>query len=273
MSKRTGKSLVHTIKDVPVPEMIKLGLTNEQAERIKRVRNVLPVMGDSKSPNIDARKLWERIGKPHGQFNKWAEHYIKPMLERPKPFGEISPKVSQGTTGRPRQDYTLSRDLAAHLAMQANTPEGEEIRSYFLDMERLAIRLSEHQSIRVDAIIVTDNKMTHTLRKRVGDQVKAGMIRKAEAHNTATERERRLKRTVCEVLTGRPTDYWRTAFGKGVRDVLDTGDLLLYGQCLESASVLIKASINKDERLREILSATYGGKVDPNKYAPQMVAA
>lgn len=272
MSKRTGRSLVYTINNAPSSVMVTLGFTPEQAERIKRVRRVLPLMDDCKSPSIDARKLWERIGKPYKRFDKWADSYLKPILLNPNLSAEIS-ALKVPARGTARTDYTLSRDLAASLAMMANTSEGSEVRAYFLDMERLAVRLTEHQGIRVAAIITTDNNVFHTLMKRVGDQVKAGKVPKAETKSTATERERRLKRTVCEVLTGRTTDYWRTTFGKGVRDVLDTGDLNLYGQCLESAAVLIKADISKDERLRQILSATYGGKVDPNKYASQLVAA
>jgi anti-repressor protein len=267
MTKRTGNSLRETIDNASTATMMTLGFGEKQAARIIRTRKVLPLVEDPKAPRIDARKLWAQIGKPHGRFNAWAAHYLKPLGERSVPFAEISVKATTGTGGRPRQDYTLSRDLAAHLAMQANTPEGEDIRAYFLDMERLALRLTEHMGIRIDAIVGTDNKVTHMLIKRAADQAKAGTLRGDSVKATALDRERRLKTIVCEVLTGHPPAYWWNTFGKGVRDVLDTGDALLYSQCYETARALIAGDIAQRVTIETILRASYGGKVSPAKYA------
>lgn len=266
MTKRTGASLRHHINDAPTALMVTLGFTDEQAHRMVRTRRVLPLLEDTKAPQLDARKLWDRIGRPHGQFNKWAEAYIKPLLGRAEPFGEISPKVVPSAGGRPRTDYLLSRDLAAHVAMMARTPEGADIRAYFLDMERLALRLSEHMGIRVTAIVSTDNKVTHTLTKRVAEAVKAGKLPQAPVKVVAMDRERLLKSTVCEVLTGHSTSYWRETFGKGVRDVLDTHDALLYSNCYETAWALIEGGTGSKTKLTAILQAAYGGKVSPSKY-------
>jgi len=267
MTKRTGDSLRETPNTASTATMLTLGFGEKQAARIIRTRKVLPLVEDPKAPQIDARKLWEKIGKPHGRFHDWASHYITPLLSRPEPFAEISPKVTQGTGGRPRQDYALSRDLAAHLAMQANTPEGADIRAYFLDMERLALRLSEYMGIRIDAIVGTDNKVTHMLIKRAADQAKAGTLQGDSVKATALDRERRLKTIVCEVLTGHPPAYWWNTFGKGVRDVLDAGDALLYSQCYETARALIAGDIAQRVTIETILRASYGGKVSPAKYA------
>ncbi|GEM_PF-835896 len=266
MTKRTGASLLHTINDAPTATIEKLGFTHEQAARMVRVRRVLPLVENNKAPQIDARKLWDRIGKPHKQFNKWADHYIKPLLNRPEPFGEISPKVTSGTKGRPRQDYTLSRDLAAQLAMQANTSEGEDIRAYFLDMERLALRLSEHMGIRVTAIVNTDNKVTHTLTKQAAQAVKSGEL-EGPVRMLAMDEERWLKSLVCKVLTGHDTNHWRETFGKGVRDVLAPKDLQHYSKCYETAWALVNAGERDEAKLVSILALSYGGLVNPAKYA------
>lgn len=231
-----------------------------------RTRRVLPLLDDHKAPQIDARKLWERIGKPHRRFNDWAAHYIKPLLSRPTPFTEISVKVTPGSKGRPRQDYILSRDVAAQLAMQANTPEGEDIRAYFLDMERLAFRLSEHMGIRVTAIVGTDNKVTHTLTKRTAEDAKAGKL-DGPIRVVSMDRERLLKSTICEVLTGQSASQWREAFGKGIRDVLDPADLLHYSKCYETAWALVNAGERSKAKLVAILTPSYGGLIDPAKYS------
>lgn len=267
MTRRTGDSLRATINTASTATMLTLGLGEKQAARIIRTRRVLPLVEDPKAPRIDARKLWAQIGKPHGRFNAWAAHYLKPLGERPVPSAEISVKATTGTGGRPRQDYTLSRDLAADLAMQANTPEGEDIRAYFRDMERLALRLSEHMGIRVDAIVGTDNKVTHTLTRRAADQAKTGTLPGPSVRATAMERERLLKAIVCEVLTGQSTTYWRDTFGNGVRDVLDTADAQTYSQCYETAWALIQGGTGSRGALEATLRAAYGGKVSPAKYA------
>lgn len=266
MTKRTGGSLRQTINTASTATMLTLGFGKKQAARIIRTRKVLPLVEDPKAPQIDARKLWAQIGKPHRRFRDWAAHYVKPLMERPELSAEIS-AVTTPARGTPRQDYALSRDLAAHLAMQANTPEGEDIRAYFLDMERLALRLSEHMGIRVDAIVGTDNKMTHTLIRRAADQAKAGTLPGSSVKVVAMDRERLVKTIVCEVLTGHPPAYWRDTFGKGVRDVIDTDDAILYSQCYETAHALIAGDIAQRATIEAILRASYGGKVSPAKYA------
>lgn len=271
MTRRTGDSLRQDANTASTAIMRTLGLSEKEADRIIRMRRVLPLVDDSKAPQIDARKLWEKIGKPHKRFNAWAAHYLKPLCERPVPFAEISVKATAATGGRPRQDYALSRDLAAHLAMQANTPEGEDIRSYFLDMERLALRLSEHLGVRVDAIIGTDNRLTHTLMRRTADQARAGGLSSSSVRATALQREQSLKALVCEVLTGQSATYWRHTYGKGVRDVLGTADALVYSQCLESAWAFINAGVSQKTHLATLLRVSYGGRVSPAKYALKAV--
>lgn len=265
MTKRTGASLLQTINDATTSTILTLGFKPEQAARMLRVRRVLPLLEDTKTPQIDARKLWERIGKPQGRFRDWAANYVKPLLERPELSAEIS-ALTVKARGTPRIDYLLSRDVAAQLAMQARTPEGEEIRVYFLDMERLALRLSEHMGIRVAAIVGTDNKVTHTLTRRTAEHVKLGKV-DGPVRVVSIERERLLKSTICEVLTGHSTSYWRETFGKGIRDMLNPEDLLQYSKCYETAWALINAGEGNKAKLVAILTPSYGGLIDPAKYS------
>lgn len=267
-TKRTGNSLVQTVQTATTHRMVTLGFTHEQASRMIRIRRVLPLVEDRRAPCMDARKLWEKIGKPHGRFNDWAAAYIKPLLAAgaKHTFTEISVKVSPVARGRPRTDYDLSRDVAAHLAMQASTAEGWDIRDYFLDMEELALKLVAHGAVRVWAIVGIDNSVTHMFTKRAGEDAKAGKIAKAAIRSTALDKERLLKATVCEVVTGYPPGYWQEAFGRRVRDVLDTDDLLTYSQCYETARALINSGFNNRAALVEILRKPYGGRVSLAKY-------
>lgn len=264
---RDGRSLACTINTAPTSTMRTIGLTALQAERIIRVRRVLPLVDDRRAPCIDARKLWERIGRPHKRFRDWAEDYIKPLMERAGTFAEISAKLVQPRVGRPSKEYTLSRNVAAHLAMMANTAEGEDIRTYFLDMEDLATRLAAHLGVRVTAIVETDREVTHMFRQRAGEDAKAGRIARSLVLAKAMEREKLLKDAVCMVLTGRPTSWWKEKFRRGVRDVLDTADAALYAKCYESARAFVEAKVVKGRAdLVKLLTPVYGGRVSLEAY-------
>ncbi|RAH38307.1 antA/AntB antirepressor family protein [Halomonas sp. SL1] len=283
---RNGRSIVTDINHAPKKTLTSvLGFTDEQAKRMMKARRVLPIVEDRQEPQIDARKLWEKIGKPHKQFNKWADHYINPLMA-PDYFGEKSPKICAdeiehfyehtGKQGRPKTNYLLSRDVAAHLAMQANTAEGHDIRCYFLDMEDGILRLSKHQPERVRSLVQLDNAITHYFRSKAGRMARDEKISKGDIFSVATDNEKLLKRLVCEVLTGhRPSD-WREHWKRGIRDVLDVDDLVLYVRCYDMAFTLIKAGKTYKGDLLGILEPTFGGAIDPDKYglsAPDNEAA
>ena len=272
-TKRTGKSLLETSNTASTATMLTLGFSESQAKRLMRVRRTLPMMEDSKAPCIDARKLWEHLGKPHKRFNMWADSYIKPLLFTDGFTAEISALKVQ-VRGTPRTDYKLSRDLSASLAMMARTSEGNEIRQYFIDMERLAVRLADHMDIRVDAIIGTDNKVTHQAYVGAGNAAKKGIIRRSEVADEAKKLEIRIKSIVREVLSGFSREKYISHFGnRSLRDVLDTQDLHIYAQCYELARSLFtlndgKIPANLIESLKKVYKA-----LDMNKYLPTPQAA
>ncbi|SHL94188.1 antA/AntB antirepressor family protein [Vreelandella subglaciescola] len=223
-AKRNGRSIVTDINHAPKKTLtLTLCFTQEQADRMMKVRRVLPIVEDRQEPQIDARKLWEKIGKPHGRFRDWAEDYIKSLLgndaEKSARFqGEI--EVEESLVGKRKNvkqiDYKLSRDVAAKLAMQANTVEGDEIRQYFLDMEECVLRLSKHQPERVQSLIQLDNAITHHFRSKVGRKAQDGKISKGAVPSEAASREKLLKpalfiRTPNERFTSRG-DRDRPAF-------------------------------------------------------------
>lgn len=108
------------------------------------------------------------------------------------------------------------------------------------------------------------------MRRRAGEDAKAGRIPKAAVLPEATEREKRLKGAVCFVLTGYPTGWWKETFGRGVRDVLDTADAAMYAKCYESSLAAIGSGlVQSREGLERFLKPTYGGKIDPAKYRVQ----
>jgi anti-repressor protein len=273
--KNTGTSVVLDLNHAPRFDLVhRLGFTEEQADRMIRTRRVLPYLEEQEAaaPSVDAERLWSRIGKPYKRFRDWADHYIKPLQAQAasaekSALGILVSEVAGTRGGTPKKVYTLSRDLAAGLAMQANTPEGEDVRRYFLDMERAALRLSEFNRSRGHDLMAADAGLQHFTRKRAAELAKAGKIT-VPAVSYAKDREQAAKRIVCEVLTGLKTGEWRARFGRRIRDTLDPGDLLTYGSAFTLAVNLlqVRAATNEDA-LREQLGRLYGSRIDPAKYA------
>lgn len=261
---RTGASVRHNPSNCPTSLAITCGFTEEQAQRMIRVRRVIPFSEDRATPYLDARKLWRLIGKPQGKFADWVRRDLKPLAER---IGNISQirEILTPTQRRPRKDYLLSRDMAAFLAMLADTHQGDEVRSYFLDMEELALKLAVRIPLRVSLIMENDNAVTTHLRKHNGKKAKEGKLTRGEVIPKSLEQERHLKSMVCEVLSGHSTSIWRDTHGKGIRDILDTGDLAIYAEAYSIAVCLMKAGKNRRE-VRFILLTSFENRINPHKY-------
>lgn len=258
--KRDGRSVTHDLNRLPTKDIIAIGFTEEDAELILTCRRVLPVLEDSTTPQIDARKLWERIGKPHGQFRFWADHYISPLI----PNEEIRSLETVGKRGgKPKKDYTLSRDMAADLAMQARTPEGNMIRRYFRLMEKVVLRLPERNSLRGERLIENDNVLCHHFTRTIADQTGA---RGFDLRNQANLEEQRIKSLVTKILTGQKAGHWREACGKGVRDILNNRDLAVYDAAYSMAVALVKAGQKSSDTLETLLGPMYAGKIDMTPY-------
>lgn len=269
--RRTGKTFMVTPNNCPAATIEVLGFTAEVASTLVRVRRVLPFAEERKAPCIDLRKLWERIGKPQCRFDKWAARNAQPIMDKFAQNGEVI-RTMTPTGKRPRVDYCISRDCAAHLAMMADTQEGMEIRHYFLDLEELALRLARHTPIRAGQLAATDNKVTHAAHIRAGKKAKAGKLASASVRFDATIQERRLKSLVCEVLTGISTSKWRELTGLRIRDTLDTADLNIYAQTYDVAAAMFAAGAHKDS-VEAVIAANWRNVIDVEKYRQVTPAA
>ena len=266
-TKRTGASLMHTAADCPKSLYLTLGFTEEKASRMMAVRRILPIIENRREPIIDARKLWDKIGKPYGRFRDWASFHIKPLQDRPGINAEISAKFLQtGNRGRPRQEYFISRDVAAQLAMMANTEKGQMVREYFLDMEEATIRLARHQTIRANLLVQVDNELTHATRKQAGIAAKEGLLSKQSVPTVSVTNEKRIKSLTCWILTGRSASEWKDAVGRSIRNSLNTNDLDLYSRCYDMAVSLFRAGCSSDEAIQSMLAPSFGDRIKIEDY-------
>lgn len=262
--KRTGKFFNYTPADCPKHVMLTLGFTEEQTERMAKVRRILPFVDSRTTPCIDARKLWECIGKPEGKFSNWVARGASEVFHR---FGKKSEVVErlESTKGRPRIDYILSRDCAAHLAMRANTDEGDFVRDYFLDMEELAMKLHKYTPLRGSMITTIDNQVAKQAFVVAGNKAKAGELPKNLVKSEAFNTQKTLMSLVCRVMTGLSAGEWRAKVGKGIRDVLCPEDLNQYARAYDLASMLQTAGKSLGE-IEETLKANFGNSIQVDDY-------
>lgn len=255
---RNGRSLILTHSNVPEKQLIDFGLSEMAARRAIRVRSVLPYVEDPTVPCIDAKGLWTRIGKPYKRFRDWADSYVKPLLLDIRTSAEITALIVPSNSGSPMKNYTLSRNLAAHLAMQAKTDEGQEVRAYFLDMESIVFKLAEYNLSRVHVPLKVDNRMTHAAFKRKPER--------------ASDHERMMKSYVCKVLTGLSAKEVQLKCRMGIRDVLrNHHDYLdMYSEAYTMGVAMYEAGKMWEVDIEPLLKQLYGGKIDLEKLlAPQ----
>lgn len=256
---RDGRSVTFTPNNAPTSALIAMGFAEEAAQLMLSVRRVLPIVDDPTLPQIDARKLWERIGKPHGRFGNWVAHYIQPLSNN----AEISEIITQtGKRGRPRKDYTLSRSFAADLAMQANTEEGAQIRRYFLLMESVVLRLTDRNALRGQRLIELDNAIYHQAIKTYAEKGVRGSALKF----LAKDDEIRLKSRITLILTGFKPKHWTGIFGRGLRDILSGKDVATYEAAYSMAHALLVAGKAEDEDLASLIGPAFKGKIDMRPY-------
>jgi anti-repressor protein len=246
---RNGRSLTLSHDNITQRQLIEFGLSELAARRAVYVRRVLPYVEDPTIPCIDARGLWSRIGKPHKRFTDWANYYLKDLIDNPKLNAEISVFEDASKSGKPTKDYTLSRDLAAKLAMQANTEDGDNIRRYFLDMESIVFRLAEYNLSRAVVPVKLDNRLTHATYKR--------------SPMKAIDHEQQLKSRVCKVLTGLFAGEVRLKYRMGIRDTLKShpAHLDTYNEAYTMAVSMYESGM-KWKVMEPVLVQVFGGKID-----------
>lgn len=249
---RNGRSLTISHDNITQKQLIEFGLSEEAAKRAVYARSVLPYMEDATLPCIDARGLWSKIGKPYKRFRDWADNYVKPILESGVMNAEITAFEDANKSGKPTKNYTISRNLAALLAMQANTEEGHNIRYYFLDMERIVFKLAEYNLSRAVTPVKLDNRLTHATYKR--------------SPQKATDHEQMLKSRVCKVLTGLSASEVRLKYRMGIRDVLKNhhDQLDTYNEAYNMAVSMYESGM-KWKVTEPVLIQVHGGKIDLEK--------
>lgn len=98
------------------------------------MNNLLKVNYETEQPTVSARDLYEQLDIKT-RFNDWFPRMCEYGFEESKDFYSKMSKTSE-YGGRPQTDYNISIDMAKQICMIQRSPEGKQIRQYFLDLEK-----------------------------------------------------------------------------------------------------------------------------------------
>lgn len=84
---------------------------------------------------VSARELYEKLGFDLSQWSRW---YKKNITENK--FAIKNQDYAELDTTSRTQDFALSLDFAKRLSMMARTETGEQIRNYFIEVEKRATK-------------------------------------------------------------------------------------------------------------------------------------
>lgn len=94
--------------------------------------NLIPVNYETDQPCVSARDLYEQLNIKTA-FKDWFPRMCEYGFEEGKDFCS---KMSESTGGRPSKDADISIDMAKQICMIQRSPEGKQIRQYFLNLEK-----------------------------------------------------------------------------------------------------------------------------------------
>ena len=98
------------------------------------MNEVLKINYETEQPTVSARDLHEQLNIKTA-FKDWFPRMCEYGFEEGKDFcSKMSETSSKG--GRPSKDADISIDMAKQICMIQRSPEGKQIRQYFIDLEK-----------------------------------------------------------------------------------------------------------------------------------------
>ena len=95
------------------------------------MNELLTIKYNEEQPTVSAREL-HIVLNINTRFNDWFRRMAEYGFEETKDFYSVLSK----TSGRPSIDYQITIDMAKEICMIQRTPEGKQIRQYFIELEK-----------------------------------------------------------------------------------------------------------------------------------------
>lgn len=121
-------------------------------------------LNDNHEPVVSARQLHQTLDVKK-RFSAWFEQNIKGFVEGYDFTGVPGGTPVKGGNGNIQylDDYVLTLDTAKHLAMLSKTEKGQEVRAYFIQVEK---DFNSPEKIMARALLMADKKV-HQLEAKI----------------------------------------------------------------------------------------------------------
>lgn len=97
---------------------------------------------------VSARELHEKLNIK-ARFNDWFPRMLSYGFQEGQDFDLLKNEYLENTgfdgLGTQKKDYSITLDMAKHIAMIQRTPEGMKYRQYFIDMEKYIIATQQEK--------------------------------------------------------------------------------------------------------------------------------
>lgn len=121
-------------------------------------------LNEKHEPIVSARQLHQTL-EVKKRFSAWFEQNIKGFVEGYDFTGVPGGTPVKGGNGNTQylDDYALTLDTAKHLAMMSKTDKGQEVRAYFIQIEK---DFNSPEKIMARALLMADKKV-HKLEAQI----------------------------------------------------------------------------------------------------------
>ncbi len=100
------------------------------------MKELLRINYEAEQPTVSARDLHKQLNIGT-EFAKWFSRMIEYGFCAGNDYSEVIVKNDENSKGgRPATDYEISVDMAKQICMIQRSPEGKQIRQYFIDLEK-----------------------------------------------------------------------------------------------------------------------------------------
>ena len=133
-------------------------------------------LNDRQEPIVSARQLHQTL-EVKKRFSAWFEQNIKGFVEGYDFTGVPGGTPVKGGNGNTQylDDYALTLDTAKHLAMMSKTDKGQEVRAYFIQVEK---DFNSPEKIMARALLMADQKV-HKLEAQIEADRPKGLFAEA----------------------------------------------------------------------------------------------
>lgn len=128
------------------------------------------------------------------RYKDWFKRMVEYGFTEGQDFSSI---LSESTGGRPSVDHAVTFDMAKELGMIQRTPQGKEIRQYFIEVEKQA-----KPQLTEDQIVAQALQITATRVKELEAQVEADRPKVVFADAVATSKTSILVGELAKILRG-----------------------------------------------------------------------